>query len=414
MTSTIKTDTASQTTSDLRIHLPFLDGMRALAALWVMLGHAHLFAYGWLSHTNLLMKPWNVFLYLHLAVVVFLVLSGFCLALPVVRNKLVLRQTYREFLQSRAMRILPPYFATLILILIINYFFPIATWARNSSGLTSSIPWQVLAVNFSLMQDFFPQSNTINGPFWSIATEWHLYMFFPALILILRRFGGLALLFVATAAAWGLVWVADHPPAFLFENQISILHPPYFCFLFGIGMFSAWLVFGQTTQERVRKRGLIFSLVGAVFIVYFLYLIQKFSIYDARSAGAFFDRARIIDTVFAVVVAVFLAWLARGTSRNWIRKFLELRVFTEIGKFSYSLYLVHIPIFAIIHHYIEEMHLSLNLQHLHFILLSVCGTLATLAFAWGFARIFETRLWLDLLVRVSKLPVRGLLQTRSQ
>ncbi|MFZ2999371.1 MAG: acyltransferase [Undibacterium umbellatum] len=410
MTSTKSIIPESPAISVNRIHLPFLDGMRALAALWVMLGHSHLFAYGWLNHTNSLMKPLNVFLYLHLAVVVFLVLSGFCLALPVVQNGISLRVSSREFLQSRALRILPPYVATLILILIVNYFFPIATWARNASGLTPTISWQVLAVNFSLMQDFFPQLNTINGPFWSIATEWHLYMLFPVLILILRRFGASTFLILATIVAWGLTWFAEHPPVFFHENQISILHPPYFIFLFAMGIFAAWVVYGQQSQYKVQERGLIFSVVGGLFFVYFLYLLQKFSIFDAKSAGAFFDRTKVIDTSFAVVVAVCLAGLARTSTRNWLRRFLEQKLLTGMGKFSYSLYLVHIPIFATVHHYIEEMHLPTNLQHLHFILLSVAGTILSLGFAWGFARIFETRLWLRPMVWSSALRGKSLTQ----
>jgi len=393
-----------------RMHLPFLDGMRALAALWVMLGHSHLFAYGWLNHSNALMRPLNVLLYLHLAVVVFLVLSGFCLALPVVLNGLQLRVSYREFLKSRALRILPPYFATLILILIVNYFFPIATWARNASGLTSTISWQVLAVNFSLMQDFFPQLNTINGPFWSIATECHLYMFFPAIILLLRRFGASLLLVLATAIAWCLVWLSEHPPIFFHEHQISILHPPYFIFLFVMGIFAAWLVYGQHSQEKMKKRARIFSIIAALFFVYFLYLMEKFSIHDMKSAGAFFERIKVIDSSFAIVVAASLALLARSSSRNWIKRFLEQKLLTGLGKFSYSLYLVHIPIFAVVHHYIEEMHLPTNLQHLHFILLSVAGTILTLGFAWGFAKIFETRLWLRALTYFWNFKNRGLVQ----
>ena len=68
-------------------HLGYLDGLRALAALYVVAVHA-------LSqvdrHHDRISAPWSLitglFLYGHYAVDLFIVLSGFCLMLPVVRR----------------------------------------------------------------------------------------------------------------------------------------------------------------------------------------------------------------------------------------------------------------------------------------------------------------------------------------
>ncbi len=35
------------------LRLPFLDGLRAFAALWVVFGHSHLFVLGWKRSGNL-------------------------------------------------------------------------------------------------------------------------------------------------------------------------------------------------------------------------------------------------------------------------------------------------------------------------------------------------------------------------
>lgn len=40
-----------------RQRLPFLDGIRALAALWVVLGHCHLLTLGWTRSSNLWGRP---------------------------------------------------------------------------------------------------------------------------------------------------------------------------------------------------------------------------------------------------------------------------------------------------------------------------------------------------------------------
>lgn len=80
--------------SETRFHLAHLDGLRALAALYVMLDHAALEVWpGLLSHR--VGGPSGValqcFTYAHFAVSVFIVLSGFCLMLPIIKNRGLLR-----------------------------------------------------------------------------------------------------------------------------------------------------------------------------------------------------------------------------------------------------------------------------------------------------------------------------------
>lgn len=94
----------------VRPHLSYLDGLRGLAAPYVILYHifdsatqitgkplspALFHFFGWLYHG-------------HLAVAVFIVLSGYCLMLPVAQSKDGrLRGEMREFVGRRAKRILP-------------------------------------------------------------------------------------------------------------------------------------------------------------------------------------------------------------------------------------------------------------------------------------------------------------------
>ena len=63
------------------------------------------------AETDLLGLLTNWLLYGHLAVDVFIVLSGFCLMLPVARSGGALADGARGFFVRRARRILPPYFA---------------------------------------------------------------------------------------------------------------------------------------------------------------------------------------------------------------------------------------------------------------------------------------------------------------
>src|SRR6266571_6214202 len=131
--------------------LPFLDGLRAFAALWVVLGHCHLLTLGWNRSGSLWGRPLDLLLYSHLGVNLFLVLSGFCLALPVVHHANRLPQGGAEYLKARAWRILPPYYAALLLLLLANCFWPVARWGFHPVGLTPEISWQIIWTNLLLL-----------------------------------------------------------------------------------------------------------------------------------------------------------------------------------------------------------------------------------------------------------------------
>ena len=76
-----------------RLRLNFLDGLRGLAALYVMLAHVFsITAYGDDGRVSTSLPPAFVWAtrglcFSHYAVAVFIVLSGFCLMLPVSRSK---------------------------------------------------------------------------------------------------------------------------------------------------------------------------------------------------------------------------------------------------------------------------------------------------------------------------------------
>ena len=96
------------------IRLAYLDGLRAVAAAYVVMFHAVL-GFSALG----LSGPWRLlrraFAFGHEAVAIFIVLSGYCLMLPVVRKDAArLPVDFKRFVGRRAFRILPPYFMALL------------------------------------------------------------------------------------------------------------------------------------------------------------------------------------------------------------------------------------------------------------------------------------------------------------
>src|SRR5438067_7057279 len=100
-------------------HLDFLDGLRALAAIYVLLHHAWLQIWEWHLPGPFTRRLTGWLYFGHFGVVVFIVLSGFCLMLPVVRGDGTLRGGAKTFFQRRALRILPPYYVAIGLSLVL-------------------------------------------------------------------------------------------------------------------------------------------------------------------------------------------------------------------------------------------------------------------------------------------------------
>src|SRR3569623_1132063 len=107
-------------------HLAYLDGLRGVVALYVVIFHAFFFQSGLApgllpedsTLTNRLYQLLHLGDYLleygHLAVVIFIVLSGYSLMLEPVHSKHKwFKGGVKGYLQRRARRILPPYYAAL-------------------------------------------------------------------------------------------------------------------------------------------------------------------------------------------------------------------------------------------------------------------------------------------------------------
>src|SRR4051794_28800194 len=111
-------------TSSPPARLDFLDGLRGLSALYVVLHHASSEVMGGrLSRLGEAVR--GLLRHGHFAVAVFIVLSGYCLMRPVVRDPSGrVRGGLVAFFRRRARRILPSYYAALALCWLLIAIFP--------------------------------------------------------------------------------------------------------------------------------------------------------------------------------------------------------------------------------------------------------------------------------------------------
>lgn len=313
-----------------RLKFEFPDGLRAVAALLVALYHTYIFTKmtGDSSELPILVK---VIVVGDFAVPVFIVLSGFVLMLPVAaRTDSKLRGGFGKYIYRRARRILPPYFASLLIFGVMILLVPVLQ-QPSGTAWDSKVPVTIGGVisHALVVHNFSPDwIYQINGPAWSIATEWQLYFFLPLLILPLwRKFGGLVTVVVCVILGCLTHFVA---PA------LDSAHL-WFLGLFAMGAFAANTVVNRAAP--VRGLGVALAIAAPPLIVVLV-------LFNSRAQ----DQAWITETVLGILVSAFLVWLGQGSKsgkRSWAHKVLESRPLVWGGLWSYSAYLIHSPLLAL-------------------------------------------------------------------
>jgi peptidoglycan/LPS O-acetylase OafA/YrhL len=306
--------------------IEYLDGVRALAALWVVVSHIWITQFGLTVHSGLIGKLTNWTLYSHLAVDVFIVLSGFCLILPRLAKA---EQQFDavNFYYRRARRILPPYYCALALGILVSVFSRHALtggWSLNIANV---------AANLFLIQDALISRDTFNGPLWSVAVEWRIYFLFPLIVGLLFRFGRWSVL-VFTGLVGYLITAA-----IMRWEPTMLLSCPWYLLLFGFGLCAGEAAYGPKALEDTRLPVLIAaaSLLSLALCLGLFPLTQG----DLSTFGL---HMPITDLFAGVLTAACLTMLGRSREHNTVVRWLSWKPLAGLGVMSYSLYLVHMPI----------------------------------------------------------------------
>jgi len=306
-------------------HLAYLDGLRAVAALFVVVHHIMQLA----ETAHPLQGLWHVifrpFLYGHFAVSVFIVLSGFCLMLPVVRGGWHINGGAKTFLAKRARRILPPYYAAMVVALV----------ASALPSLTDEILWRPLTPmgfvsHLFLVHNLSPVTFAqINPVFWSVAVEFQIYLLFPILVLLWRRIGGLATTLGALIVGYvGLFILRDSP-----LDGIT----PHYIGLFALGMTAAAIALSPEPPWARLREAVPWSLAALAVAALSIALSLRGKVLPLRT----------LDLPIGVCAAGVLVAASRPNSRL-LRAALSWKPLAFVGGFAYSLYLVHLPILWIL------------------------------------------------------------------
>jgi peptidoglycan/LPS O-acetylase OafA/YrhL len=215
-----------------------------------------------------------------------------------------------------------------VILFLFAFVYPITKIPIDSRLDLTQIFSHVLLVHNLNSRTFFG----INGSFWSLAVEFQLYILYPFLIALIRRFGwgrtllGIGAIEVGLRLAHGLLFTATGTgfPLWLWAGL-----PLNHWFSWSIGAFVAERHFRDS--PLVITRTLIYLLTFCAFVSNFFKPLFYMS-------GLF----------FALLTAAILARLLSSTKDNLpisapIRHHLQ-----QVGIWSFSLYLLHQPLLSAI------------------------------------------------------------------
>ncbi len=336
-----------------RVRLDFLDGIRGIAAFYVMLSHAYtMAAFGDdkvsipLSTAFLRAARWLT--YGHYAVGVFIVLSGFCLMLPVVESHdRRLQGGLRGFAKRRAKRILPPYYIALAFVVALVLIQSIRHPGSGSEEMSAGNIISHLLLIHNLDRNF---SNYLDGPMWSVAWEWQIYFLFALILLPVWRKWGISTAIVVGFAIGSLPWLLL--PTHSNFNWTS----PWYVGLYALGMSAAVVLDDQTGRYRMIRSPSVQNVALLSIASGFLILAVL------RPQWLEFDFYWIIDVFVGAFAALFILACSNESNRLRLHKAavlgLESRALMRLGTFSYSLYLIHFPILQRISDILRQHHFS--------------------------------------------------------
>jgi len=305
--------------------LPFLEGIRGLLALYVVIGHLFTMAdpaafSGRLSSASEGMQAWGRFFgYGHLAVAGFILLSGYCLQIALYIGSGGRLVRVDRFYGRRARRILPAYYACLVISIAVAL-----TITPQMPGMPFDVYLPVtpenVAAHFALVHNLRPDwMYKINGVLWSIAIEVQLYLLFPLIVALLHRFGRAGLLlgtFGASAAM--LAWIPNAPKLY-----------PWYLALFALGMAGASAVYRPSLRGQ-----------APVWVAW-----AGFAISVAAMVWACVVNLEMpLRDLFAGSALISLIYALTRNPYGGLARALGWGPLYGLGSFSYSLYLMHHPI----------------------------------------------------------------------
>jgi peptidoglycan/LPS O-acetylase OafA/YrhL len=354
--------------------LQSLDGLRAIAIILVFF-----------SHLKNQIPVWSIPSYYlrwyvgqgWIGVDLFFVLSGFLITGILIDSRNA-QNYFSGFYARRVLRIFPLYYLVLIAVLAFNWILA-SLHAPSAHQVASLVPlredrWTYFCFLTNWIALWKAQWDGNFGSmlahFWSLAIEEQFYFFWPFILWIVRPraipwiAGGVALLSAVLRFAWaahlGLNLLV--PPAVV-EIQIATI-----CRLDGlfIGALCAYLIRDPKLMQRISRwlPSVAVLGIGSLFAAFSAMLLypQRTSLLLYHRFPAFPHTLEDPPRLFVVFGGYSLLALGFGAlvllaaytenKKTRMTKFLQSRILAPVGKYSYGIYVFHVPVLGLANIYV--------------------------------------------------------------
>ena len=303
---------------------PEIDGLRAIGVISVLIYHANINFFGFNLNGGFL------------GVDIFFVVSGYLITFGLFKELTLTNNiSFKNFYLRRIRRIIPAIIFISIISTVFAYFFLIPSDIVNfSKSILFSLTF--FSNIFFLQTGLdYSASDSLEIPFlhtWSLGVEEQFYFLFPIILFFLfKNFKSSLLGFIIALIILSLV-LGTFQSAMKPMSSFFLLQ--YRLWEILIGSFLAIIEIKYKKFEREKKLNYfnIFITLGFLLILGSIIVFDKNTLHPS------------ILTFLPVVGTALIIWFANKNSI--LIKALTNRILVKIGLISYSLYLVHYPIFA--------------------------------------------------------------------
>jgi peptidoglycan/LPS O-acetylase OafA/YrhL len=303
----------------------YFDGIRGIAVLLV-----------WLCHTSRRDQAALSWLSFHgiglIGVMLFFVLSGYLLSMPITSEK---KFHFRTYILRRFLRIAPLYYLVIISVYLYQQY-------------TGNISDKYLHVNdgfFGLIKHlFFIKGDSL---FWTIPAEFVNYLILPvlAVYLIRQRYKALTFLTIASVA-YSFYHFLIYAKILTFPGLkiVDIKHASQFLDVFVVGVIFGFLSHDDKAKSLYKRNARILdvlalcSFVITIFITFAL-IAKHFIIFNQP-----LYQFKYISVGYAFSFGFIL--LSTHHGNTILRNIFQLKIFVFCGIVGYSWYLLHLPVLA--------------------------------------------------------------------
>jgi len=349
-------------------NIPFLDAVRGIAVLFVLVRHA--WGLSWSPSASIAgIELSRIIVMMSSGVDLFFVLSGVLLSTRFLRADANGKPApeYLPYIKARILRIGPPYW--LVLFLVVLFYTPVfipqeKVWSTTGAAIFISH----LAFGQSLFLFSFG-AYSVGTPFWTLTIEMLFYLVLPLVVRAFYRgrwWQGILAAFLLSSVwlylcryhldglvdflqrhTFGLGWSSEGVRFFLSHQILGYL--PHFAI--GIGI-SALLLKPRTHPLLNETAGLLYALLGAALLLALMFKLGGLSLaYGFQDPTAYFranDRAARLfyyfeSMPFAVAYGLIILGLSLGSSMLK-RSFASIPGLALFGVLGYSIYLIHMPL----------------------------------------------------------------------